>query len=89
VNRALVGKGRYQSRSQREQDRVQSQIHTFAIRYWADEELKQQAEVLRCLGQRLESPMQSREQIAQDLGEVNLDRFVETCFEIVERVMQV
>jgi len=89
VNRALVGKGRYQSRSQREQDRVQSQIHTFAIRYWADQALKEEGERLRCLGRSLDAPMQSREQIAQDMQEVQLDRFVDSCIVLVDRVMNV
>jgi hypothetical protein len=81
----LVGKGRYQSRSQREQDKAQGQITTFAIRYWADQALKEEGERLRCLGKRMES----RVEVAQDLREIQMDNYIETVYQLVERVMQV
>jgi len=85
MSAALVGKSRYASRSDRERERLQAQITTYAIRHHADLELKQEGERMRVLGQRMES----RVEVAQDLREMQLDRMVDNYLRLVERVMNV
>jgi hypothetical protein len=83
----LIGKQRYASTSDRQRERLQSTITTYAIRHHADEALKEQAEGLRVLGRSME--VSDRFKVARDIGEINLDRFIDGYIEMVDRVMSV
>jgi hypothetical protein len=75
VSRALVGVKRFQSRSDRERERLQAQISTYAIRHHADRD----AEERRKQMERMEEPLPAS-------PEDRLDSFIEFCVGLVERI---
>ena len=74
----LLRKSRYASRSDREREKLQSQIETYAIRHRADQDLRSRVEHL----QRIE-----------DLSKVQpvtrMDSFIDWCFALVSGVLSI
>lgn len=76
MNRALVSKTRYASRSDREREKLQAQISCYALRHNMDRD----AEELRKARERIEQP-EPREAAS------GLDSFIERCFEMVDAAL--
>jgi hypothetical protein len=73
----LVGKRRYQGRSQREIERLQSQISCYALRI----NLERDADELRKARLRLENPLPEPSMAR------GMDTFIELCLTLVESVV--
>jgi len=71
----LIGKSRYTSNSDRERERLQAQITTYAIRHHSDLEIKQQSEFFKTQQSRLEKNEQTSRR---------LDSFIDHCIQLVE-----
>ena len=74
----LVGKQRYQARSDREREKLQATITTYILRH----HLESQQEEMRKLAVRLAAPDPQLEAATN-----GIDSFIEATFEIVDRTL--
>lgn len=77
----LIGKSRHQSRSDREREKLQAQISTYALRHHSDLDLMQRAEELQASKDRLVG----NEPVGP--SEVRMDRVIHEFVTLVDAVL--